>query len=59
MESLHQDLAAIDSWLLKWHMRLNPKKIKSMVSRSLINALCYSDLIHFGAELEEVYLFLG
>ena len=39
MESLNQDLAAIYSWCLRWHMRLNPKKIKYMVvSRSRIYA---------------------
>ena len=31
MESLNHDLAAINSWCLKWHKRLNPKKTKSMV----------------------------
>ena len=31
MESLNQDLAAIDSWCLKWHMWLNPNKRQSMV----------------------------
>ena len=30
MESLNRDLAAIHSWCLKWHMRLNPRKTKSM-----------------------------
>ena len=35
MESLNQDLAAINPWCLKWYMRLNPKKTKSIVvSRS-------------------------
>ena len=35
MDSLNQDLAAINSWCLKWHMRLSPKKTKPMmVSRS-------------------------
>ena len=34
MESLNQDLAAINSWCL-WHMRFSPKKTKFMVvSRS-------------------------
>ena len=33
MKSLHQDLTAINSWCLKWHIMLNPKKIKSMVVR--------------------------
>ena len=34
MESLNQDLAE-NNWCLKWHMRLIPKKTKSMVvSRS-------------------------
>ena len=51
--SLNQDLAAINSWCLKWHMRLNPKNIKSMmVSRSRTSAPGYGDLNFFGAELE-------
>ena len=28
MESLNQDFAAINSWCLKWHMKLKPKKDK-------------------------------
>ena len=32
MKSLNQDSAAIYSWCLKWHIRLNLKK--SMISRS-------------------------
>ena len=31
MESLNQNLAASDSWCLKWSMRLNPKITKSVV----------------------------
>ena len=31
METLKKNLAAIDSWCLKRHMRLNPRKTKSMV----------------------------
>ena len=31
MESLNQDLAAINSWCLKWHTRLNHKKTISRV----------------------------
>ena len=31
MELLNQDLAAITAWYLKLHMRINPKKTKSMV----------------------------
>ena len=42
--SLNQDLVAMNSWRLKWHMRLNSKKTKSMVvSRSRIIASGYSD----------------
>ena len=53
IESLNQDLAAICSWCLKWHMKLNFKKTKSMVvSRSRANAPGYGDLILGGAELE-------
>ena len=26
LKSLNHDLAVIDSWCLKWHIRLNPKK---------------------------------
>ena len=42
MESMNQDLAAIKSWCMKWHMRLNNKKTKSMVvSRSWPSAPGY------------------
>ena len=55
MESLNHDLTTIDSWLLKWHMRLNPKKTKSMIiSRSLTIAPGYGDLTLDDAELEEL-----
>ena len=55
MESLNQNLASINFWYLKWQMRLNSKKTKSMVvSRSLTIALGYSDLTLGGAELEKV-----
>ena len=48
MESLKQYLTAIYSWYLKWHIRLNPKKPKSIVvSRSQTFTLS-------GAELEEL-----
>ena len=48
MESLNHDSAAIDSRCLKWHMRLNPKKTKSMVvSQSRIYVSGYGD---FSAE---------
>ena len=30
IESLNYDLVAIRSWYLKWYMRLNPKRTKSM-----------------------------
>ena len=53
--SLHQYLAAINSWCLKWHMRLNPRKAKSMmVSRSRTRALGYVDLTLGSTEFEEV-----
>ena len=55
MESLTRNLGAIHSLCLKWHMRLNPKKTKSMVAmRSRIHALGYGDLTLGGAKLEEV-----
>ena len=55
MELLNQDLAASNFWCLKWHMRLNPKKTKSMVvSRSRTSAPGYDDLTLGGAELEKV-----
>ena len=55
MKSLNQDLAAINSWCLQSHMRLNPKKTKSIVvSRSRTRAPGYGDLTLGGAELEEL-----
>ena len=55
MESLNQDLTAINSLCLKWHMRLNSKKTKSMVvSRSRNIASGYHDLTLGGAELQEL-----
>ena len=55
LESLNQDLAAINSWCLKWHMRLNPKKTNSMlVGRSQTIAPGYGDLPLGGAELEKL-----
>ena len=55
MESLNQDLAAINSWCLKWHMRQNRTKTKPMlISWSRVSALGYDDLTLGGAELEEV-----
>ena len=55
MKLLNQDLASIDSWCLKWHMRLNPRKAKSIVDNlSKINAPGYGDLTLCGAEFEEV-----
>ena len=48
-------LAAIYSWCLKWHMRLTPKKTKSMVVSWLrAYAPAYGDLTLGGVELEEV-----
>ena len=53
LESINQDLAAINSWRLKWNMRLNSKKTKSMVgSWSRTIAPGYGDLTLGGAELE-------
>ena len=50
-----QDLEAINSWCLKWHMRLNPKKTESIViNRSRTSAPGYGELTLGGAELEEV-----
>ena len=55
IESLNQDLAAINSWCLKWHKELNPKKIKFIVvNLSRIIASGYGDLTLGGADLEEV-----
>ena len=55
MESLNLNLVAIHSWCLKWHMRLNPKKTKSMaVSRFRTIAPGHGDLTIAGDELEEV-----
>ena len=55
MESLNQDLAAISSWSLKWHMRLNPKKTKSIVvSRSRGSGPGNGDFTLGGAVIEEV-----
>ena len=52
IESLNEDLATIYSLCLKWHVRLNPKKNKSMmVSRSRTYALSYDDLTLGGAEI--------
>ena len=54
MESLNQDLTAINSWCLKLHMRLNPKKTKSMVvSRFRTIAPSYGALTLGGTELED------
>ena len=55
MESLNQNLAAIFSWCLKRHMKLNPKKTKFMaVSRSRKYAPGYGDSTLDGAELEKL-----
>ena len=55
MESLNQDMAAINSWCLKWHMNLNPKKPRFMVvSRFRTIAPGYGDLTFCDAELEEL-----
>ena len=48
-------MALIDLWCVKWHMKLNPEKMKSMaVSWYRTNAFGYGDLSLGGAELEEV-----
>ena len=55
MESLNQDLAAINSWCLKWHVRRNSKKTKSKaVSLSRAIALVYGYLIVGGTELNKL-----
>ena len=57
MALLNQDLAAINSCCLKWHMKLNPKKIKFMVvslSLSWTSAPGYRAVTLGGAELEEL-----
>ena len=55
MKSLNQNLAAINSWCLEWHMMLNPNKTKSMVfSRFRTIASGYGDLTLGGGELEEL-----
>ena len=52
---LNYDLAVINSLCLKWHMILNPKKMKSvLVSRSRATAPDYGDLTYGGAELDKV-----
>ena len=54
MELLNQDLAAINSRYLKWHMRLNAKKTKHMVvSRFRTRAPGYGDITLCGAKLQE------
>ena len=46
--------AAINYWCFKWHMRLNPKKTKSIVvNQSRTIALGDVDLTLGGAEFEE------
>ena len=53
-ESLNRNLVSIHYWCLKWHMRLNPNRTKSMmISRSRTYAPAYGDLTLHGAELEE------
>ena len=55
MASLNRDLAATHSWYLKWHMRLNSRKTKSMVvSRCHTYAPGYGDLTLGGEKLGEV-----
>ena len=57
MESLKLDLAAINSWCLKWHTRLNLKKTKSMLvsrSRTIVPGYGVLTLDIGGAEFDEV-----
>ena len=55
MKSLNLDLTAIDSWCLKWYIRLRPNKTKSVVvGRFRTIAAGYGDLTLGGAKLEEV-----
>ena len=55
MESLNRDLAAINSWSLKSHMRLNSKKTKSMVFRlPRISAPGYGGFTLGGTEFEKI-----
>ena len=55
IESLNLSFAATNFWCLKWHMRLNPNKMKSMVvSWALTFALRYGEFTLGVAELEKV-----
>ena len=55
IESLNQNLAAINSWCLKWHTRLSPKKTKFMVdSWFWKSSPGYGDLTLGGDEIEDV-----
>ena len=55
MESLNQDLAAPNPWCLKRHIRLYPKKMKSMLAcRSRNRAPGCGDLTLGRAEFEEL-----
>ena len=55
IKSLNLDLAVMYSLSLKWHMRLNARKTKSMViSRSRTNNSGYGDLTRYGEELEKI-----
>ena len=55
IKSLKRDFAAIHSWCLKWHTRLNPTKTNStLASSSQTYAPCSSDLTLGGAGLEEI-----
>ena len=55
MISLNQDSVAIHFWCFMWHMRLNPKKTKSLaVSRPQTYAPGHGDLALGGAEPKEV-----
>ena len=61
VESLNQDLAAVHSWCLKWHIRLTPRKTKSMMVNSLRPMLPAMVISTFGGEELEVkcLVFLG
>ena len=52
IESLNQDLAAVNFWCLKRHVRFNPMKTESAVAiRSQTSVPSYGELTHGGAEL--------
>ena len=55
VESLIQDLVAINSWCIKWNMEFNPKKTKPMtLSQCRTSVPGYGDFTLRGANLEEL-----